>query len=1097
MTKLKHIQINLKIFASLFWVMGVLFSGAFSQLHAASPTTIVDEQNKTISGSVVSAEDGMGIPGVNIIVKGTSTGAVTDFDGKYSISVPSNNAVLVFSYMGYVTQEITTGGNSTINVTMQPDIAALDEVIIVGFGTQKKATLTGSVVQVKGDDILKGKGTSNATLALQGEVPGLVVTRTTARPGNEGSNIKIRGDISVNGISPLIIVDGLEIPEWQLATINANDIESYSVLKDGAAAIYGTKAAGGVILVTTKKGKQGKMKISYIGETQVNFSGDMPVAGMQEWGELYLQTLNNDTFPYLDNDGIMQQSTGTLRLGLTRENYEAIANGTFPLAPDTFFLGGKEQRFADVDQFDAVYGTTISKRHNLSASGGNENATYRTSVSYSDERSPVSFVYDGAKKYNFRTNLTYKISDLIKTEFNISYDNRIVDEPTLGVGESINDMNIFPLYNPQGQYYDIFGGNNILSRLDEGGRTVTDEKIFRLGAKLTLDLDQYAKGLSLTYFGNMSSRNGLRSERKKSVTNYDWYGDPNVGVSKNTLLNSFIKLYETQVDFQNHVIQANYERSFEKHNFSAMLGLTAEEQQINRYFTSRSNMASDDLDDINTGDVTKQITGGSQKQTNGSTFNSGAEATGLVSYIGKINYDFDGVFLLEALGRRDGSSRLHPDYRWKNFYSGSAGVNLHRLSFVEDLDIFNNLKFYTSYGETGSVTGIGAYDYISEISAGSTVFGSTPTQSNTAWIGSLISTDRTWERVATTNFGIDFAVLNNRLKGVAEVFNRTNNDMLISVTYPQVLGATAPKTNSGDFTSKGWELSLNWRDQIGDFKYNVGAMLWDSKSEITRMDGATSIAPGENKTVEGRPINAIYAYKTDGFLQNDQEVLEYYNNLGFVNPTDQTQMIEGSLIPDYRTLNRLTPGSVKRIDTNGDGTITSDDLVYMGDANPHNSFGITLGLEYKGFDFSAFFQGVAKQNIVRTETLAYPWKRWWQNQNISFIDSSWTPENTSAEQPVISMNSYRNNWNYAHTNDVNIIKASYMRAKVISLGYSLPSSLIEKAGIERLRLSITGNDLFVISNVKDGLDPEAGSNSVTGNVIPFTSTLIFGLELNF
>ena len=1097
MIKRIKIQTSLKKPANLFWMIGFLVFSMTSVGYANAKPII--EQNKTITGTVISAEDNMGIPGVNVIVKGTSTGAVTDFDGNYSVTVPNNSATLVFSYVGFVSKEVVVGSNANINVSLESDIAALDEVIVVGFGTQKKTTLTGSVSQVKGDDILRAKGTSNASLALQGEVPGLVVTRTTARPGNEGSNIKIRGDISVNGIGPLILVDGLEIPEWQLATINANDIESYSVLKDGAAAIYGTKAAGGVILVTTKKGKQGKMKVSYIGELQANISGDLPVAGMQKWGQLYVKTLDNDTFSYLDNNDVTQQSTGTLRLGLTRENYEAIANGTFPLAPNTFFLGSKEHRFAEVDQFKEVFGTTYSKRHNLSVSGGNENATYRTSVSYANERSPIDFVYDGAKKYNFRTNVTYKVSDIVKTEFNISYDNRIVDEPTLGVGETINDMNIFPLYNEQGQYYDIFGGNNILSRLDEGGRTVTDEKIFRLGSKITLDFDKYVKGLSVSYFGNMSSRNGLRSERKKSVTNYDW--DGNLGVSNNTLLNSYIKLYDTRVDFQNHVLQANYKHSIGKHNFSALIGYTAEESKSTRYYQERTNLVSDDLDDINTGAIDTQQTGGGptgvRKQSNGSNFNPGAEAIGLVSYIGKINYDFDGIYLLEFLGRRDGSSRLHPDYRWKNFYSGSAGVNLHKFDFIDNLDIFNNLKVYGSYGETGSVTGIDAYDYVSEINTGSTVLGATPSQINSSWIAALTTTDRTWERVGTTNFGVDFTVLDGRLNGVAEVFNRKNNDMLISITYPQVLGATAPKTNSGDFESNGWEISLNWRDQVGDLKYNVGLMVWDSKSEITRMDGATSISPGENKTVEGRPLNSIFGYKTDGYLQNDQEVLDYYNALGFVNPADQTTMIEGTLLPAYRTQNRLVPGSFRRVDVSGDGTITSDDLVYLGDANPHNSFGISLGAQYKGFDFSAFFQGVANQNIVRTETLAYPWRRWWQNQNSSFIESSWSPENPNADQPVISFNGSRNTWNYSHTNDGNIIKARYLRAKVLSFGYSIPTETIEKVGLERVRLSITGNDLFVISNIKDGMDPESGNNAVSGNVLPFTSTLLFGIELNF
>lgn len=1100
----KQNQLKLNLFATPYWIAGFLFLSLITPVKASDSPNFLGEkiskvspvQNKLVTGKIVSSSDNMGIPGANVIVKGTNIGTTTDIDGTYTISIPNNNAVLIVSYIGYTSQEVKVGNEKTINISLKNDVSTLDEVVVVGFGTQKKTTLTGSVTQVKGDDVLRGKGTSNATLALQGEVPGLVITRTSSRPGNEGTNIKIRGDISINGIGPLILVDGLEIPEWQLATINANDIESYSVLKDGAAAIYGTKAAGGVILVTTKKGKRGKMKISYNGDTQVNMTGKMPVAGLQAWGQMFLQTLNNDSFSYQDPSGATQQATGTLRLGLSKANFESIANGTFPVAPNSFFLGSVEHRFADVDQFDAVFGNTISKRHNLSISGGNENATYRTSVSYADDRSPLSFVYDGAKKYNFRTNITYKVSDLFKTEFNISYDNRIVDEPTLGVGESINDMNIFPLYNPQGQYYDIFGGNNILSRLDQGGRTITDEKIFRLGGKLILDLDKYVKGLSFTYFGNVSSRNGLRSERKKSVTNYTW--DGNLGVTGNTLLNSYIKLYETRIDFQNHVLQANYAFSIGKNNFSTLLGYTAELEQTNKYYSARSNMASDDLDDIITGDITTQVTGAlNNTMTNGSKFSSGSQALGLASYIGKINYDYDGIFLLEGLGRRDGSSRLHPDYRWKNFYSGSTGINLHKLDFFSNLNTFNNLKLYASYGETASVTGIDAYDYISEISTGSTVFGSTPTQSNTAWIAALRSIDRTWERVATTNYGIDFAILDGRLSSVVEVFHRKNLGMLTSITYNQVLGATAPKTNSGDFTSNGWEVSVNWKDQIGDLKYNAGIMVWDSKSEITRMANTTAYAPGENKTVEGRPLNSIFGYKSEGLFQNDAEVLEYYNKYGFVDPTNQNGMKTGSLIPAYRSANRLTPGSVKRVDANGDGTITTADLVYLGDANPHNSFGISLGLQYKGFDFSTFFQGVANQNIVRTETLAYPWRRWWQNQNVSFLDTAWTPENTDATQPIMSANGSRNTWNYAHTNDINIIKARYMRAKVISVGYTLPESIMNKMGIERLRLSVTGNDLFVLSNIKDGLDPEAGSNAVSGNIVPFNSTIVLGVELNF
>ncbi|WP_405607832.1 SusC/RagA family TonB-linked outer membrane protein [Polaribacter sp. Asnod1-A03] len=1083
MTKLRQCQMNLKIFASLFWIVGFVFCGSFAELHAATPTYSIDNnQNRTITGQVLAADDNSPLPGVNIIVEGKSIGATTDFDGQYSINVPEG-ATLVFSYLGFVTKKVLVGNKNVINVSLVYDSTTLDEIVVVGFGTAKKETLSGSVAQVKGDEILRSKGTSNAALALQGEVAGVVVTRTSSRPGNDGSSIQIRGDISVNNISPLILLDGLEIPQWQLATINANDIESYSVLKDGAAAIFGTKAAGGVILVTTKKGKSGKMKVDYKSEVQFNIPGDMPVAGIQEWADIWLLAGANDTFEYQDVNGGTQQSTATYRF-FTEDETRLISNGTFPMVPESYiWWDGKEHRFADANQYDAVYGTTVSERHNLSLSGGNENTTYRTSFGYANERSPIKFVYDGVKRYNFRTNLTHKVNDLIKTEFNVSYDNRVVNEPTQGVGDGVQDMYVFPLYNDQGQYYDIFGGNNLLAKLDEGGRTINTEQIFRLGGKITLDLDKFVKGLNFSYFGNMSSRNGHKMTRNTSITMYDWEG--NVSYTPTTLASSGVKYEDSDRFFQNHVFQGNYNFSIDKHNFGILAGMTAEQDQRNNYSMSRTNMLSDELDDISTGDITTQTTDGS------------SYAVGLMSYIGKFNYDYDGIYLLELLGRRDGSSRLHPDYRWANFFSGSTGINLHKLKFIENLNFFDNLKIRASYGETGSVTGIGAYDYLSSIGTGSTIFGADPSLANTSWISGLTTTERSWERVQNTNFGLDFTFLDRRLSGSLDIFHRENNDMLVSVTYPQLLGAGAPKTNSGNFKSDGFEFGLNWKDNIGELKYNLGVMFWDSRSEVSKMEGSTAISYGVNGVVEGKPLNAIYTYKTDGLLQNESEVLEYYNQVGFDNTSNQAVMKSGTLLPAYTSANRLTPGSVRRVDADGDGKITTDDLVYYGDASAHNNYSFRLGLEYKGFDFSAFFQGVGQQYIVRDGALAYPMRSWWTNQNPTYLTSSWTPTNTGASNPAISYNGSRNNWNYRHINDINVIKASYLRAKILSLGYSLPSNLIDKIGVDRLRLSVTGNDLFVIDNIKDGFDPEKGSAASQGATVPYTSTMLFGLELSF
>ncbi|MCL5128555.1 TonB-dependent receptor [Algibacter sp. L4_22] len=1080
MMKKTKTQTGLKKTANLFWRISLLVCFMTTMGYASANPII--EQNKTITGTVISAEDNMGIPGVNVIVKGTSTGAVTDFDGNYSVKVPNNNSTLVFSYVGFMTQELIVGNSSTINVSLKADVAALDEIIVVGFGTQKKATLTGSVAQVKGDDVVKGKGTSSAVLALQGEVPGLVVTRTSTRPGVEGTSINIRGDISVNSISPLILLDGVEISQSDLAAINANDIETYSVLKDASAAIFGTKAAGGVILVTTKKGKSGKMKISYKGETQLNFVKDFPVANMKEFAEAWLVAGRNDAIDFVDGTGNQQTAATSFRF-FTEDEFMNMANGTLPTAPDSYYWAGKDNYFSDTSQFDAVYGTTITERHDFSLSGGNENATYRTSFGYANERSPISVVYDGQKRYNFRTNVGYKVSDLVKTDFNISYNSNIIDTPTQGIGYGIQDMNIFPLYNPDGQFYDNFGGNNPLAYLKEGGRVKNRTNVFRLGGKVTLDLDKYVEGLSFSYFGNIAMTQSRKNKTWKPVTMYDWQGIETS--TPTTLGNAKLEVTEADYVFQNHIFQANYNRSFGKHNLGIMVGYTAEQSETDKYFMSRSNLVDASLNDLNAFDATTQTNSG------------GSNVVGLVSYLGKINYDYNGIYLLEVLGRRDGSSRLHPDYRWKNFLGASGGIVFSEMSFMDDSTI-NLLKLRASYGETGSVTGIGAYDYYSSIGNGTVLFGSTPQLAVTSNISGMTSFQRSWERVSTSNIALDFGLLNNRLTGTAEYFIRKNDDMLINITYPQILGATAPKTNSGNFETKGYELSLNWRDRIGDdFTYRVGLAFWDNDSEVTKMEGKSTIALGTNDILEGKPLNAIYAYKTDGILSSESEVLEYYNQYGFADPADQTNMKNGTKLPNYRSADRLVPGTVNRVDVSGDGVIDEDDLVYIGDANPHKSFGVNLGFSYKNFDFSAFFQGVAEVNIVRTGSLSYPFMQWWTNQNPIFTNKTWTEDNQDAEYPAAFVNGARKKWNYGDLNDRNVIKASYLRAKTISVGYRLPETVLDRMGMDKVRFSLTGSDLFTISNIKDGLDPEFGEGTRQGNMVPFSSALTFGVELAF
>ncbi len=1056
----------------------------FLLVLALGITSTMMAQTNTVSGQVLD-EAGEGLPGASVIEKGTTNGTTTDIEGNFRLNV-SQDAVLTISFVGYTTQEIEVGNQSTINVSMDTDSELLGEVVVVGYGTQKKATLTGSVAQVSGDDVIRGKATSSAALALQGEMPGVLVTRTTARPGNENIDIKIRGDISINNVQPLIILDGLIIPQSQLSTINQNDIESISVLKDASAAIYGTRASGGVILITTKKGQVGKPKFEYNNQFQLSTPGTIPVASLKEWASMWLESGNNDAIDYVDANGNPQTAQATHRF-YTPTEFQQMIDGTFPLAPEpTLAFGTLELRIADVNQMDQLYGNTWSQRHNLAVSGGNEKVNYRTSIGYNDERSPLAAAYDGAKRFNFRTNLSYEISDIWSANFLLSYDHRKISTPTQGIGEGLQDPGFFPLVNPQGQYYDEFGGHNPLAKVQAGGRDNTTDQILRLMGGINLDLDKYVNGLSFGYDVSFSLDNRRRNDRKTSFDVYTWEGDA-LGRIRSTLANSYSRFYYTDGMTQMHTFKGIYEKSISNHNFGVTLVAQAQLDEEERNYFGRTNFPTDELNHINLGDVTTSVVGGN---------NAGAEALGIMSYVGRFNYDYEGTYLFEVLARRDGSSRLHPDFRWSNFYGTSAGVNLAQMPFLATAGFINNLKLRASWGQTGSTAGINDYDYISRIATGTAVFGVSPAYANTARIAALTTTDRSWERVTTTNFALDFGVLRNRLSGTFEYFIRNNDDMLIPITYPDALGGNAPLTNSGSFTTKGWELAVNWRDQIGAVNYNVTYMIWDTNSEVTSLEGAVVKELGVNDPIEGMPLNAIYTYVTDGIMETEEEVLAYYEQYGFTDPNNHNAMKAGTDLPAYNTPNRLAVGNVKRVDVNGDGLINEEDLAYYGDQNPHYSMGLRLGASWKGLDVSMFFQGVADQTIRRSGTLSYPFANWWRNQNNSFYNNTWTPERTDAEFPMMFQTGSRKSWNY-NLNDINIVEAAYLRAKLITVGYTLPNAFTSKVGLDRVRLSATGNDLFVLSNVKDGLDPETPSGVNQGQINPFAASFIFGLDISF
>ena len=1056
-------------------------------------------QNKQISGTIVDS-GGEPIIGANVQVKGTTIGNISDIDGNFSFDAPSTGT-LVISYIGYKTQEVALGKN-VYQITLQEDSEMLDEVVVVAYGQQKKATLTGSVAQVKGDEVLKGKATTSVAAALQGEIPGLTITRKSSRPGNEDTKLTLRGGISVNDdVKPLIIIDGVQAYDWELSQINPADIDNVSVLKDASAALYGTRAAGGVILITTKRGKEGKVSVTYNGSVHANVIGKrFPAANGQEWATMMHEAINKDAVASgVKNWWIFSEDQ--INKLMNNQPFVEVINP------------GADAKMTHVDpradQFDAVYGTTWGQSHNVSINGGSDKVRSVVSLGYANDRSLLTAAYDGQKKYNFRSNIDYQIHKNVQVAFNVSYDSRTVETPNQGIGQGLQDFYVFPLYNDKGQFYDAFGTNNILAKLKEGGTNTNKEEIARIGGKITFDLDFITEGLSVSANANIHDRKGLKKERATVVTMYDWdtHTDENGNVVEGGPLgrpdniffqtspsNTSITRIDGRTFFQSYGGFINYAREFSGHSIALMGGMTAEKSLNEQLAIRRKNMASNDLDNILTGDATTTeiLTNDNLTQEND---------WALVSFLGRLNYDYKGIYLLEGQFRRDGSSRLSKDNRWANFAGASAGIRFSEFDFMKDLEIFDNLKLRGSYGEMGSLSGIGYYDYISGISTGTLVFGPNGEKHNTAWINGVTTEKRTWERVASSNIALDFAVLSNRLSGTFEWYNRQNKGMLIAMTYPQIFGDKAPKTNDGHFRARGWELSLLWNDRIGpDFSYRVGLSLNDARTKVTQYSGAIAIKNGVNKPngndaniIEGKPINAIYVYKTDGYLQNEAEIEAYYNQISG----------QGSKVPVYKDANgnlstdRLTPGSVRKVDLNSDGAITEDDLYYYGDANPHYEFGITLGASYRNFDFNMFIQGVGQQYLIREGAMRYPFAAGWMNQNASYIGKTWSETKTNANYPVMSRNGARNNWNYNWYNDINVNNVWYARAKNIVLGYTLPKHLIRKAGVENLRLYFSADNLFEISNVKDGFDPEAQSATNQGNVDVYARTLSFGIDLTF
>lgn len=1049
-------------------------------------------QSGIIKGIVVD-EKGESIIGASVVVKGTVNGTITDIDGHFTINT-SPKDVLQISYVGYKSQDVVVS-TGFMKIVLHEDAEVLDEVVVVGFGTQKKVNLTGAVASI-GADAFGSKGASNSPLSsLQGALAGVNVTRTSSSPSNSGWNFSIRGMVSVNQPSPLVIIDGIP---GSIDAINADDIENISFLKDASAAIYGARAAGGVVLVTTKRGKTQKMRVTYKGSLTQHVPGlIMNYMNMKQYMTTFEEAYINDGKGFEEDLNIYPRwvvNAYKVQNVVSDENsplYTGAFQGMNTWA--SYVLNDiHDYGFYDVNWNDVLWGNSLSKTHTISLNGGDERKTFNLSLGYVNDNSVLKWGEDYMDRYNFRLNNDFKVTDKLSLASNVSFDRTLKSYPQRRPNDVGGQPAGSPVSTDDGLPYAWGGqmGSQWLSKL--GGQNNYALNSFTLNLSATLNI---VKGLDFIARGSLSTND---SYKKWSENPIQWYyldGSENM-ISPTTYK---VGTYDLRSIYQNYTGYLNYIKRISNHNISAMGGFSFEKNKWGAQNITAINPSVTNVTIIEDADSY------SIDETDG--------AYALESVYSRFNYDYKGKYLFEILGRYDGSSKFQAGYRWKGFYGFSGGYRLSEETFLKELDIFSNLKLRASYGTTGNQSGINDFDGLSFLSL-STASGVTPSQplfgsdGSTYMISTLtekqmVSTTRTWETITNSNVGLDFGLIKGKLNGTLEYFWRKNDNMLVALTYPSVLGISSPETNNGTFTNQGWEISLDWKDKIADFTYGIGLNLSDNNTMLVSMKNTSTITNGYNQYIEGQPYGTYWGYKSNGLITTADELAAY-------------KAMGGSIIPA-----NIRIGDMMYDDVNGDGSITTDDMIKLGEDLPHYSFGINMNAAWKGFDFALFFQGVGERTVMRTDYTRAPMLSWYKRQNAAWAGKQYsdigeseyvvsnnlqayynTVQKSADLMPKLSANTTINAYNYLYSSAwFSKQDGKYIRLKNITLGYTLPKNIISKAKIENVRFYFTGTDVFEISGITDGWDPEASRDTYGGtngsNAYPFTRNYTIGVDVTF
>ncbi|HWB92625.1 MAG TPA: TonB-dependent receptor [Puia sp.] len=1077
---------------------------------------------RTITGTVVDSTSGNPIPGASIHVKGTKRGIAADVKGAFSITLPSDKSILVISSTGFTAVEIRPAGG-TVNVRLAQSNQQMNDVVVVGYGVQKKATLTGAITTVSSKAFQDRGPIANPFESLQGQAPGVIVTRTSGQPGRENWNFQIRGISSTNSTPPLVILDGIALSDnSSLNTLNPMDIDNISFLKDASAAIYGARAANGVVLITTKRAKSGKPVIEYDASVSRKFTALMPhLLSIRQWGQGLMQATTNDNYGITPAPTSLWYEEGVFAANPPDSGYidltalpgwggSAIAGLMYNGRQVPTFGDVKDLTYFNTNMQKILWGNANSTMHNLSFSGRNERSGYRVSLGYLNDGSQLQWGTNGSQRYNIRLNHDYSFSKAVKLETNISLERGDIQQPSLLTFTGYSALSNYgqpgmPALTKSGQPYEWGTVPSPPGMLKFGGANKTYDSRINAITNLTWNI---LDGLSFVGTAGYNTLFEQINNQQKQV-NFHSYNDeytqnptPVAGLPNGN--GTFYAKTLNRDTYYNFIGRLQYHKTLATdHEFSIMAGSSYERDEVDNFTTTTYDLADDNIPSLGLG-VNSTVAG---FVANAETQNHYA----LSSLFGRVTYSYKNKYLLEGLGRYDGTSKFTPDDRWKAFYGASVGWRISEEAFMQHQNIINDLKLRASYGEAGNQAGIGLYNYINLLNANSNqaLLGTAPAVS-VSTTGTLISLDQQWEIIKTKNLGVDFAVLKNRLSGSFDYFWKKNANMLLPQTVPAPLGAAAPTENIGDLETWGWEGMLTWRDNIGkDFTYSVSVNMTNNQDKLEHYGGASVVNTGFNNTVEGYPVGSYFGLRYAGRIQN-QKQLDAYN--AAYAPTGSTNNV-GLPIPTPLAspagqLSGLRPGDNMYKDVNGDGKLSVGnssrnlgDLVYLGRDDPNYVWGFNLAAQWKGFDFQTIFQGVMKRTIWRNGSLAnwaVPYGTVYQSQTNAWWGQTWSPQNPNAHFPNLHTGGGGiNGYNY-QASSWSVQNGAYVRLKNLVIGYTLPHTLTDRwKSITRLRFYVSGSDLWEHTHVHDGWDPE-DTRTINGNErYPFYRYLTLGANLSF